>query len=274
MCNACPVASVPLRIAAIATPHPQTTGMTFSDEIDHLRINLDTKNCQLSAAEIGKLESGLAPLRRPVRQFPVADLYITIDHHARSNDYHVKLSLVLSGRTLFTGDRQSHHYPAFERCVHKLVNQLEWYKQNLGARDELAKHRKGTHQEVLPTQEPAGDLLEEAVGAGDYVRFRVETFVYEEPIRKRVGRWIERYPELEALMLREVTIEDVVEEVFLTAFDRWNERPDEVRFGDWLDGLIDPAVKMLLRNRDEELENIRFARTLHETQTPPRPPAD
>jgi DNA-directed RNA polymerase specialized sigma24 family protein len=61
---------------------------------------------------------------------------------------------------------------------------------------------------------------------------------------------------------RSFTIADIVEEVFLDAFDAYDRRAKEVRFGDWLESLIDPAVKDLLRDRDGALENISMARTL------------
>jgi hypothetical protein len=53
----------------------------------------------------------------------------------------------------------------------------------------------------------------------------------------------------------------MVEEVFLTAFDQYDRRPAGLRLGDWLDSLIDPAVKALHRNGDAELENINLARS-------------
>ena len=61
---------------------------------------------------------------------------------------------------------------------------------------------------------------------------------------------------------RTFTIADVVEEVFLDAFEGWDGRQQEVPLGEWLTGLIDPAVKELMRHPDEELENVRMVRTL------------
>lgn len=242
--------------------------MRFSDQSHNLHIELDTKQCELTAAEIAKFEAGLDPLRDPVKDFPVSHLYITIIFHPRSKDFHVKTSLLLSGRTLFTGDRDVLAYPAFERCVKKLVGKVSHYKARMGANSEAAKLEKGTHHEVLPTQEPEMDALQKAVEAGDYAAFRHSTFVYEEPIRKRVGRWIQRYPDVEAQLGDRLKIEDIVEEVFLNAFEQFESRPDMMRLGEWLEQLIDPSVKQLMRHPDEELENINFARTL--SSSPPR----
>src|SRR5947207_656222 len=76
-----------------------------------------------------------------------------------------------------------------------------------------------------------------------------------------VGRWVERDPATDAAIGTRFTIADVVEEVFLTAFETYDDRPQGLRFGDWLDSLIDPAVKELLRH-PEELESVSLARTL------------
>jgi len=49
--------------------------------------------------------------------------------------------------------------------------------------------------------------------------------------------------------------------VFLSAFEGYAKRPADVRFGDWLESHLDPAVKELRAHPDEELENINLART-------------
>lgn len=74
---------------------------------------------------------------------------------------------------------------------------------------------------------PAGEIKK-----GDYAAFRKLMFVYEEPLRNRIGRWIERYPEVAAQLDEQVYLEDIVEEVFLTAFDEYDDRPQAVPFGE------------------------------------------
>ena len=80
----------------------------------------------------------------------------------------------------------------------------------------------------------------------------------------RIGRWIQRYPEVEGQIGVRFEIADVVEEVFLMAFDQYDRRPKDVRFGDWLEQLIDPSVKLLRDHTEEELENIQFVRSSRE----------
>jgi hypothetical protein len=50
--------------------------------------------------------------------------------------------------------------------------------------------------------------------------------------------------------------------VFLDAFEAWDGRPQDIPLGEWLTGMIDPAVKELMRHPDDELENVRMVRTL------------
>jgi ribosome-associated translation inhibitor RaiA len=238
--------------------------MAYANQKYNLRIQLDTKHCNVSPGEVAKMETALGHLARVAETFPVSDLYIYVRHHARSNDFHVKTSLVLPGRTLFTGDRDVAMYPAFERCVSKLVQKVEAYKRDLSNTVEVAKHEKGTRQEVHPDRDPDPRTLAEAVGGADYAAFRRATLGYEEPLRKRVGRWIQRYPEVEAQIGKCLEVADIVEEVFLNAFERYEHRPSGPSLGEWLEGLIDPSVRALLDHPDEEKENVNFARTLTE----------
>jgi len=238
--------------------------MHFSDESHNLRIELDTKNCEFSEAELRKVEDALDPLREPVRSFPVSDLYITVTHHPTPDDYHVRASLVLPGRTLFTGDRDILPLSAWSRCVRKLVSKLTAYKENLAAKPERTKAHEGTVQEVIPETVPDMDDVQRAVEANDYLAFRQAMYAYEEAVRKRAGRWIERYPTFEAHLGTTFTLSDLVEEVFLNAFERFDQRPEALRLGQWLEDLIDPSVRLLLKNPDAELENIEAVRAFRE----------
>ncbi|TVS20037.1 MAG: hypothetical protein EA424_05995 [Planctomycetaceae bacterium] len=239
--------------------------MRFADESYNLRIELDTKNCTLSRAALEKMEEALAPLREPVHTFPVSDFYITVVYHSTPEDYHVRVSMVLPGRTLFTGERDSNPVSAFSRCVRKLVSKLKAYKDSLEAKPQKTKAREGTVQEVVPEAEPDADQLRNAIAERDYDAFRRATYVYEEAVRKRAGRWIERYPDFEARLGAAFTLEDLVEEVFLNAFEYFDRWPDELRLGEWLENLIDPSVKALLKDPEAELANLDAVRTYRET---------
>ncbi len=239
--------------------------MQFADESYNLRIELDTKHCTLSEAAVEQMEEALAPLREPVRPFPVSDFYITVVHHPTPDDYHVRTSLVLPGRTLFTGERDINPISAFNRCVRKLVNKLRAYKDNLEAKPERSRAREGTVQEVVPEAEPNAEQLNNAIAQRDYEAFWRATYVYEESVRKRAGRWSERYPDFEAGLGTAFTLEDLVEEVFLNAFEHFERRPDELRLGEWLESLIDPSVKALLKDPEAELANVDAIRTYRET---------
>lgn len=239
--------------------------MRFADESYNLRIELDTKNCTLSRGALEQMEKALAPLREPVRTFPVSDFYITIVHHLTPKDYHVRVSLVLPGRTLFTGERDGNPVSAFSRCVRKLVSKLRAYKESMEAKPQRAKAREGTVQEVVPEAEPDIDQVRHAVAERDYDAFRRATYVYEEAVRKRAGRWIQRYPDVEPRLEAAFTLEDLVEEVFLNAFEHFDRWPDELRLGKWLENLIDPSVKALLKDPEAELANVDAVRTYRET---------
>jgi ribosome-associated translation inhibitor RaiA len=234
-----------------------------------LNVQFDAHHCELRQAVIDKMHTGLDSLSRQVANFPFADLHVLVEHTARTNDYSVKLTLRLPGSTLVGNDHDPLLHPAFERCVLGLEENVRAYKDRLDKVEERAKVEKGTHQGLEPSVDPDAAALERAAREGDYNAFRTATFGYEEAVRKRAGRWVERYPEVQARIGKGLTIDDVVEEVFLTAFDQYDRRPTGVRLGDWLDGLIDPAVKALQRNGDEELENINLARSARAAERGP-----
>lgn len=239
--------------------------MRYSDDHYNLRIELDAEQFELSAEDARRIETTLSRLDNLVKDLPVSDLYVTISHHPRRRpEYQVKTALVLPAKTLFSRDTDTDFHPVLDRCVDNLMQQITAYKQSRDSSDLVDKYRKGTYQEVMPSREPDADHLHAAVRAGDYAQFRKATYPYEESLRRRIGRWIGRYPEAQEKIGTDLAIADMVEAVFLNAFEKFEERPERVRLGRWLENLIDGSVKGLLRNPDEELENISFARTLRD----------
>lgn len=236
--------------------------MTFSDESYNLRIELNTQGCELTENEISDLEDGLFTLRNLVEKFPVSNLYITVVHHGRTDDYHVKTSLALPGKKLFTGDRDTQIHPAYERCIRKLVKKVQAYKQQLRGETEYVKQAEGTHQRLSPSQNVDVLELEASVNADDFASFRRAVDVFESALSDRIGRWIQRYPEIESQLGQGITISDIVEDVMVNAFDRYPQKPEGVPTGMWLESLIDPTVQALIQSPDEEFANISFARAV------------
>jgi ribosome-associated translation inhibitor RaiA len=235
--------------------------MTFSDQSYNLRLELDTKGCELSASEVEDMEEDLDTLRDLVKDFPVSNLYITVVHHQRSDDYHVKTSLALSGRRLFTGERHAKVHPAFDSCIRKLTKKVRAYKHEMRVGDDASKQAAGTRQDVQPSGEIDLNALVTAVDANDYSAFRREIDIFETSLMERIGRWLERYPEIRSQLDQPMSVSDVVEEVFLNAFDRFETRSHNVPPGKWLESLIDPSVQALLQSPDEEFERIRFSKS-------------
>lgn len=239
--------------------------MKSTQEARRLRTNLDTKKCTLRQGEIEAMEESLGALEAVSASFPFADLYVTIKYAPRSEEYHVKTTLRLPGADLFTGEHDSVALPAYERCIRKLVRKVESYKRQMSSHHGVKeKFVEGTRQEMDPTELPALEKLQSAFGAQDYESFRQELSGFEEPVRRRIGRWIQRYPELDHTFGEYFPIDDLVEEVMLTAFEQYESRPEVMRIGDWLESLIAPSMRNFLLHPEEELEAISYARTLRE----------
>jgi len=227
----------------------------------------DVHQYDLGEGERARLEDYLDGLTRMVENFPVADLHVMIEGNARSNDVSVKLTLILPGNTLVTNDRDAVLSVAFDRCLSALTDLVQGYKDKLGGHDQRNHLEKGTAHEMFPTRNIDVEAVDRAVAAGDYAAFRNAMLPFEDPVQARAGRWVQRFPEFEARIGKDVKLSDVTEEIFLTAFDQYNTRPDGLHLSEWLENLIDPSVKALMNNTAEEKENINLARTaLNATQ--------
>jgi ribosome-associated translation inhibitor RaiA len=236
--------------------------MRRDDPSEPLRVEIDTHQCDLSPEQVAMMQDDLGTLTKMVENFPKPELHVYVGRESRTNEFVVKTSLLLPGQTLVASDHNQVAHAAYENCVDVLTAQLKEYKDRLGQVPERQKTVEGTHNRLEPTLDPDPAAVDAAVAAGDYTAFRTALQGYEEPLRDRVGRWLQRSAETNGEVGRRFTIADVVEEVFLDAFDGYDRRAKDVRFGDWLEGLIDPAVKELMRDGDDERENISMARTL------------
>jgi ribosome-associated translation inhibitor RaiA len=241
--------------------------MPFSDESYDLRIELDQQGCELSADQIERMETALHTLRKLTQPFPVANLYIDVVFHKTTQDFHLKTSLALPGKTLFTGDRDADVQPAFERCVRKLVHKVSAYKSRMEQNAELAKQAEGTHHRVESTGEFDVAMIQQSVDNGDYSAFRQQVDVFAASLRQRIGRWLQRYPEIESRLGSDFGIGDIVEEVFLNAFENFEQRSHDVPPGDWLTHLIDPSVQTILKSPDEEYANLSFVQSFLNVQS-------
>ena len=235
--------------------------MKYSNQSYNLRIELDAKDCELSPDEISHMERALDSLHQITKSFPLSDMYITVIHHPRSGDYHVKTALVLSGNTLFTGERHRDRLTAYLQCIDKLVHKVSAYKSRMSGEPLRSKTAQGTEREIVPSQVPDHDAIQHALKDRDYASFRHAMLPYEEQLRKRIGRWIQRYPALNEQIGDRLLISDLVEDVFLTAFDQAEHRPREMHPGKWLEGLMDEAIHSLIEHPDDELENISMVRS-------------
>jgi hypothetical protein len=240
--------------------------MYYSDDRYGLRVEFQAKDCQLPADELIRMQQSLAPLGEAVGRFGRSELLVRVLHHPHADQYHIEARLRLPAESLFTGDWDPYLDSAYQRCVRKLIQKVHGYRDLPGRRALQTARRESAldHDIVAPEGRDPGPLSR-VVAAGDYKRFREAVSGYEEWLRKRVGRWLQRYPKAEARIGRDLLIGDLVEEVFLNAFERYPHRPQEVPFHQWLDNLLDPSLLALLQHPDRGHENASFARTLRET---------
>lgn len=225
-----------------------------------LIIEVKTHGFELPPVEYGRIETALRSLREVVDCFPVKSIKVTATFHARREDYHVKMSLNLPGRTLFTGERDRVVYTAIERCIDKMLGKVSAYKLHMQREDETSKQARGTHHVLKASTDVDTGELEEARVQGDYLRFRRELDGFSTGLSENVGRWVKRYPEIEAMLGDGITISDIVEDVFFHAFEQFEDRNSNVPPGVWLEGLVDQSIQDVLRSPETEFANISYAK--------------
>jgi len=238
--------------------------MQFS--VDRLRVEFTTKDCRIPEDERARLQASLAALGDAVKDFAGTALGVRVVFHPRSRTHHAELRLRLPGRTLYASGEDPYLDAALQRGFARLTRKAEAYRQRPDPEAVAAAERRSSLGDaVVAPEDPAAGPLAEAAGAGDYRRFRTALAGYEDWLRLRVGRLIQRDPEAQARLGKELRLGDVVEEVYLEAFERFTGRPTDVRLSEWLDGLVVPSIRALLRHPDEEGQAASLARTVRES---------
>jgi len=229
-----------------------------------ITTRIETKACDLPSDELAHLQEPLDQVADVVGDLPAA-LKVTITHHARSDQYHAEAALKLPRRSLITGKWDHYLDTAAQHCLQELVNKVEDYLRDPDrAVDAVAERVEAMNRQVVAPENPDEGAVGRAVRAQDYQRFRELLAGFENWLRLRVGRWLQRYPEVEAG--RRLSVGDLVEEVFLSAYIQFRERPGPVPLSQWLEDLIDPVLRSLWRDPVGEGENVNQARTLRETR--------
>ncbi len=226
--------------------------------------DLDVEGFTPTDSETQHIEAEVDRIQPLVRDFPTQILHINLEYNTNSEEYEVKLALVLPGQTFATGDVSEAWEPSLEKSVQKMIRRIEHYKSTLSGEPAQARTAAGTTMEAEPNRRMDGKQVADAVESGNYTQFRKAMYPIEESLRDRVGRWIQRYPQIQAKLGSRFTIADIVEETFMLAFDRYEHWHPEMFFGQWIETLIDPAMKKIARDPDGELETISFQRTWNE----------
>jgi hypothetical protein len=212
--------------------------------------------------ELTRLQEPLDRVVDGVGSLP-SDLKVAVVHHPTSDRFHVSADLRLPRRSIFTGDWDPYLDTAAQRCLRKLIRKIEAYQHEPDREgDRIAKQVQQSREQVVTPHDPDAGILAEAVRDQDYRRFRELLAGHDDWLRPRIGRWLQRYPAINDQVGEQIRIGDLVEEVFLNAFEGYDERINGQPLSQWLDELIDPSLRALWQNGEEETQNISFVRSL------------
>jgi hypothetical protein len=239
--------------------------MRHSEQRGVLHIELETKECNLPFDELTRLQEPLDSVVEKVGNLP-SDLKVSVIHHPTSDRFHVSADLRLPRRSIFTGDWDPYLDIAAQRCLRKLIRKIDRYRLEPDrCGDQIARQVNESRQQVVAPQDPDAGELGEAAREQDYGRFRELLAGHDDWLRLRIGRWLQRYPSINDQVGERIRIGDLVEEVFLNAFEEYGQRIKHQPLSEWLEELIDPSLRTLWQKGDAEAANISFARSLRET---------
>ena len=227
---------------------------------DQLVVQYQTRDFVLSDAEKDAYEEDLVLLARIVEPFPAAHLHVEVAHRPRSNRFEVRTQLLLANNLNFVvAEDDELHRTAFKRCVRRLIEDVEAYKDRRSAREPQDRTEVPT-REVRATVEPDVAAMQAAVARGEYKAFHAAISIYRESLRGRIGRRIEMFPDAAARLDVDFSIGDIVEDVFLTAYERFDQRQTSGEsLGEWLEKMIDDSIRSLAEDPDRR-RNISWVR--------------
>jgi hypothetical protein len=235
----------------------------------HLGLAIDTQECHIPEDVQSLMQPVIDRVGHAVEGFPESHLSVTVVYHPGADIYHAQAKLNVPGETFMTGAREEYIDAAIRHSLEKIAQRAESYRDDPD-RDAVVQARRDVELsdvDAVPMDAESGELGR-AVQNNDYRAFRQAMLHQEEPLRKRVGRWVQRYPQVQELIGLKFEIADLVEEVFLLAFERYPDRPTHLTMHEWLDSLIDPAVKSFWYDPDDR-DAVSFAKTLAD-----QPPSD
>ena len=218
-----------------------------------LQVEFHTRRCQLSSRDRKRIDSDLDQLRELISGLSSADLDIDVRKNPKNNDYQVKTTLRLPQGTLFTGERDGGLDAAWKRCFRKLIQKVE---SEEGLLDDLPDVLPVA---VGPSAGPDPVAAHMAFVEGRFSAFRDALLVCEASLEKRIGRGIDRDKRATRMLGDAFSLRDVIDGVYLTAFDRFEERRG-ADLGEWLEGLVEESITALVNDPEGELENIERVR--------------
>src|SRR5262245_38826870 len=128
--------------------------MRHTDQRGTLRVNIETKECDLPRDELPRINEPLNRIAQIVGDLP-GQLDITIVHHPRSQQFHVREQLKLPRRSVFTGEWNDYLDTALCRSLSKLIRKAETYKQEPDkGLDEQAERVEQMNREIVAPEDP------------------------------------------------------------------------------------------------------------------------
>lgn len=214
-----------------------------------------------SEREIEHIEQGVATIARRVEVFPRKRLHVDVRGVPKRSLFQITVTLELPHRQLVVGDlgvRQS--FPtAWRRCVKKLEHKLDAYLLRLSGRERVRPVAEAKATPRLSAE--SGRELERLRNGRDFAGFAEAL----EDLRVEIVRHVQRIQG--SSPSPDLPEDEVVEAVFVLAFDAFDRRPHDLSFVDWIQGLVPRALHDLRGKRGRLLQRARALRGASPTRS-------
>lgn len=238
--------------------------MEIKHNLEDFLIEVKLHGFELPEQEYALIEKSARTLRPAIERFPHKDLILSVIYHPKRNDYHVKANLRLPNRTLFAGARSERVHEAVTLCMDHLLRKAQGLKEQLTDQPPRISQVDSLLPELWSSLEFDAKDAQAACDRYDYRAFRMNLDGFQSGLTDRMGRWLQRFPQIESQLGNGITISDLVEDVFFHAYEGYEEKPENVSMGIWLESLIDATLQDYLRQPETEFTNMEYARTMLE----------
>ncbi|KAA5546117.1 hypothetical protein FYK55_04265 [Roseiconus nitratireducens] len=205
---------------------------------------LSVEGFTLSPEELAVVSSEINRVRPLVTERPEQLPHVSIRFDPDGEIYHVLIDTEVSGQSVHSRANDGQWQTALRTAIRKLVPRFEAAVESNGT---LGAGRESSDEEAVGRARWALDesALQRAVEQNNYAQFRAQLYPLEPHLHERIGREVRCDVMPDEAHADHLFMADIIEDLFLMAFEQFDQRPQDITFVQWLDSLIAPTIAFI-----------------------------